>query len=103
MSTAASTVQAKAPVDRFDVWQCIGCGKIEGPQPCIGVCRDRRAQMIDAADYDALAAEAEALRAVVRQIATITPRPGECERSYAALQARARELLGRLPRAAAEV
>jgi len=97
MSTPSSSARAQAPVERFEVWQCIGCGKIEGPQPCIGVCRDRRAQMIDAADYDALAAEAEALRAVVRQIATITPRAGECERSYAALQARARELLGRLP------
>ena len=97
MSTPSPSAHAQAPVERFEVWQCIGCGKIEGPQPCIGVCRDRRAQMIDAADYDALAAEAEALRAVVRQIATITPRAGECERSYAALKARARELLGRLP------
>jgi hypothetical protein len=90
MSTPSPSAHAQAPVERFEVWQCIGCGKIEGPQPCIGVCRDRRAQMIDAADYDALAAEAEALRALVRQIATITPRAGECERSYAALQARAR-------------
>jgi hypothetical protein len=82
------------PVERFDVWQCIGCGKIDGPQPCIGVCRDRKAQLVDAADYEALLAEAEALRAVVRRIATITPRAGECERTYLALQAGARALLG---------
>lgn len=93
----SSGTAAKKTVERFDVWQCIGCGKIEGAQPCIGVCRDRRAQLIDASDYDALAAEAEALRSVVRQIATITPRAGECERSYLALQSRARELLGKLP------
>ncbi|MBI3042566.1 MAG: hypothetical protein HYY78_07040 [Betaproteobacteria bacterium] len=28
--------------ERVAVWQCIGCGRIEGPQPCIGVCEDRR-------------------------------------------------------------
>ena len=85
---------AGAGVDRVDVWQCIGCGKIEAPQPCVGVCRDRRAQLVYAEDYDALLAEAEALRGIVRQIATITPRAGECERTWEALQARARAIVG---------
>lgn len=87
----------KSSVDRYDAWRCIGCGKIEAPQPCIGVCRDVKVQFVSSVEYDALAAEAEALRAVVRQIATITPRAGECKRSYLALQARARALLGKLP------
>ncbi|HEX2830521.1 MAG TPA: hypothetical protein VHP37_29560 [Burkholderiales bacterium] len=78
---------------RVTVWQCIGCGKIEAPQPCIGVCRDQRTEMIHAADYDALCAQAETLAAIVRQIATITPRDGEWETSYRALQLRAREAL----------
>lgn len=96
MSTLASAGSKRTtPVERYDAWQCIGCGKIEAPQPCIGVCRDVQVQFVSAAEYDALASEAEALRAVVRQIATITPRAGECERSYHALQARARELLGK--------
>ena len=83
--------------ERVEVWQCIGCGKIEAPQPCIGVCRDRKAQLVYAEDYDALAAQTRALRAVVLEIATITPRAGECESTYRAMQHRARELLGRLP------
>ena len=87
--------EANTPAERVEVWQCIGCGKIEAPQPCIGVCRDRKAHFVYAEDYDALAAEAEALRAIVRQIATITPRPGAAERTYLALQARARAMRGR--------
>jgi uracil-DNA glycosylase len=23
-------------------WQCVGCGKIEAPQTCIGICQDRK-------------------------------------------------------------
>jgi hypothetical protein len=47
-----------------------------------------------AEDYDALVADADSLRAVLRQIATITPHEGECLRSWQALQARARSVLG---------
>ena len=81
------------PVERVDVWQCIGCGKIEAPRPCVGVCRDRKAQLVYAEDYDALLAETDALRAVLRQIATVTPHEGECVRTWQALQARARTAL----------
>jgi hypothetical protein len=28
--------------DYVKAWQCIGCGKIEAPQACIGVCQDRK-------------------------------------------------------------
>ena len=80
-------------VERITAWQCIGCGRIEGAQPCIGICQDRKAEFVAAADYDRLAAEAAALRKVAREIATITPRQGEWERSYRALQARARRIL----------
>ena len=86
--------ETRRPVDRMEVFQCIGCGKIEAPQPCIGVCRDRRTQLVYGEDYDALLAEADALRAVLRQIATITPHEGECLRSWQALQVRARTVLG---------
>lgn len=84
---------ADSAVERVQVWQCVGCGKIEAPQPCIGVCRDRKTELVYAADYDTLAAQAEALAAIVRQIATITPHAGEWERSYKVLQARARTVL----------
>ena len=82
-----------ATVDRLTVWECIGCGRIEAPQPCIGVCRDREAKLVHAEDYDILAAQADALAAIVRQIATISPHAGEWERSYKALQSRARVVL----------
>jgi hypothetical protein len=85
---------------RLTAWQCIGCGRIEGAQPCIGICQDRKVDFVYAANYDeALAqlararAEAKALAALVRQLAVTTPREGECERTYRALQERAREAL----------
>jgi|SRR5687767_3068061 hypothetical protein len=86
--------------ERYTAWRCIGCGRIEGAQPCVGICEDRKAEFVDAADHDAALAaleaerrRAEALAELVRQIAHTTPRKGECERTWRALQARAREAL----------
>lgn len=67
-------------------WQCIGCGKVEADATCIGICEDRPVRLVSAADY-------EVLETLVRRLATITPRNGEWERSYLALQREARELL----------
>ena len=87
--------------DRITAWQCIGCGRIEGPQPCVGICQDRRTEFVYASDHDAALAQlararqrAEDLAALLRQIAYTTPRQNEWERSYRALQARARQTLG---------
>ena len=74
------------PVERMKAWQCIGCGRIEGAQPCIGICEDRPARFVYADDYDRV-------ESFVRQLASVTPREGEWERSYRALQQRARDLL----------
>ncbi len=78
-------------------WQCIGCGKIDAPQPCIGVCQDRKVELVYAADHLAAMAAAdkriELLEAMVREMAVITPRKGEWESSYRALQVRARRTL----------
>ena len=38
--------------ERVTAWQCIGCGRIEGSQPCIGVCQDRKVDFVYASDYD---------------------------------------------------
>ena len=88
-------------MERVTAWQCIGCGRIEGAQPCVGICEDRRAEFVHASDHDAVLtqlelarSQVEALAAVVRQIATTTPRKGECERTWGALRARARLALG---------
>jgi len=89
--------------ERVTAWQCIGCGRIEGPQPCIGVCQDRRVEFVHAADHDRVCAELaatrsrlEAVTAVLRQLGHTRPRAGEWERTYRALQARARRTLDKL-------
>lgn len=83
--------------ERMTAWQCIGCGRIEGAQPCIGICQDRKREFVYAADFDELLADlarararADRLATVVRRIAFTTPRDGECNRTYRALQSEAR-------------
>lgn len=85
---------------RMTAWQCIGCGRIEGAQPCVGICEDRRTEFVYASDHDEVLAQlmlarrrTEALAALVRQLAHTTPRKGECDRTYRALQASARRTL----------
>ncbi len=87
--------------ERITAWQCIGCGRIEGAQPCVGICQDRKTDFVYASDYDAALAQlalarqqSETLAALVRQLAYTTPRKDDWERSYRALQARARQTLG---------
>ena len=89
-------------VERIEAWQCIGCGRIEGAQPCVGICQDRRTEFVYAADFDATLAQcarerdfASACVALMRQLAYSTPRKQEWERNYRALQAQARRVLER--------
>lgn len=83
--------------DIITAWQCIGCGRIEAPQQCIGVCQDRKVEMVDvrthASALDAQQARIEAAEAVLRQIAHTTPHAGEIEATWLALQRRARQVL----------
>lgn len=94
----------KAVVERVKVWRCIGCGRIEGEQPCIGICEDRPAELVFAADYDDLATREsesrgrlEALEGLVRQLASTTPSNGGWERSYRFFQDYARRMLPGYP------
>jgi hypothetical protein len=94
--------------ERLTAWRCIGCGRLEAAQPCIGVCQDRPVELVFAADHDETLAElaaarqqAEALARFVRELAYTTPRPGEWERSYRALQLRARSALRALAKGVA--
>lgn len=89
--------------DYVKAWQCIGCGRIDAPQNCIGVCEYRKAEFVYAFEYEEAVAQAaaarrraDALEAVVRQLAITTPRNGEWERSYRALQEQARHALAGL-------
>lgn len=81
-------------------WQCIGCGKIDAPAPCLGVCEDRKVELAYASEHRLALAAAERLRhqaavlaALVRELACTTPHEGNWERSYRALQDRARRTL----------
>jgi hypothetical protein len=80
-------------VARLKAWQCVGCGRIESQETCLGVCHDVPVHVVSAADYDAVRAELDALRLFVRQVALVRPRDGEWERTGRAIQARARRLL----------
>jgi hypothetical protein len=74
--------------ERMKAWQCIGCGRLEAESTCIGICQDRPVDLVYASDH----AELEDL---VRQLALISPREGQWEQTYRALQKRARELLAK--------
>ena len=81
-------------------WQCIGCGRIEAPQNCIGICQDRRVEFVYASEHAeverqlaAAERERDALAAIVRKLAGTRPRDGAWEETYRALQAQARATL----------
>lgn len=90
-------------IEHIKAWQCIGCGKLDGPQTCVGVCKDRKVELVYAADYEALNEELAAARADIamlaaqmREIVNTRPRNDSWERSYVALQTRARRALERI-------
>jgi hypothetical protein len=100
-STDAQLEMAERGMEgRIEAWQCIGCGRIEAPQNCIGVCQDRKVELVDARSFDELQRRLDAehvrsgrLLALVQQLAWSKPRPDAWERSYRALQAQARALV----------
>lgn len=84
-------------------WQCIGCGKIEAPQTCIGVCQDRKVEFVYASEHSEALVEltqarrrAGLLEALLRRLAATNPRHGGWEHSYRALQEQARATLAAL-------
>ncbi|RPI42119.1 MAG: hypothetical protein EHM59_18600 [Betaproteobacteria bacterium] len=86
----------------MEAWQCIGCGRIEAAQNCIGICEDRKVQFVYAAEHEQTVAQLASVRSrldelvnFARRIAWTTPRAGEWEHSYRALQREARQLLAR--------
>ncbi len=92
--------------DHVTVWQCIGCGKIESPQTCIDVCEDHKVEFVYASVHDEtleqaalIRQHADVLEAIVRLLASTTPREGGWEQSYRALQNQARQTLANLAKA----
>jgi hypothetical protein len=106
---AAGRTRELAIANVVKAWQCIGCGKIEALQTCVGVCQDRRVEFVYAFEHEQTLAKlasaltrVEELEALACQLAWTKPRPGEWEHSYRALQLRARRILAlisvKLPR-----
>ena len=83
-------------IQKTTAWQCIGCGKLDSDATCLGVCQDRKVVLVSAADYDEAQRRIDELRLFIRQLANVSPRGNEWERSYKALQERARRLLAGL-------
>ena len=54
------------PPDRLTIAARIGCGAMRKDQACPVTCAERRADLVNAADYDRLVASAAACRARVR-------------------------------------
>ena len=84
--------------------QCIGCGRVEAPQNCIGVCRDRKVELVYASELvDAEGRlsrardEIAALRALLVKLAGTKPRDGQWEKSWRSFQDEAKALLARHP------
>ncbi|MEW9570356.1 hypothetical protein ABQJ54_01185 [Rhodanobacter sp. Si-c] len=89
--------------DYIQAWQCIGCGRIEAPQPCIGVCKDRKVFMVGKDEHEhalaantALQAQLERAHAMLLRFGQAEPKPGQWESSWHALQAQVREALATL-------
>ena len=87
------------PLECATVWWCAECGGIDAPQPCLGICVWRRVEWVNVTSYleQRAAAHAERdterrLRALVRRIASVTPRAGHWERGWRALEAQAQEV-----------
>jgi uncharacterized NAD-dependent epimerase/dehydratase family protein len=86
--------------DYLKAWQCIGCGRIEAPQPCVGICQDRKVEFVDASEHrealaelDVLRRKASALEALARRLVGTNPRKDGWEPSYRAMQQQARSTL----------
>ena len=62
--------------NHLSAWQCIGCGKLEAPQNCVGVCQDRRVELVYAGEYEAVCAELAVVRgerdALAREVERLT-------------------------------
>lgn len=83
----------EAAPERMTAWRCIGCGKLDSPQPCIGVCKDRKVELVDALAYDALRDELAQLERFVRFIASVKPRPEAVGATLEEFRRQARKLL----------
>jgi hypothetical protein len=86
------------PFEFATTWWCAGCGGIDAPQPCLGICVWRSVEWVNRIRYLEERAGAlverdteQHLRGLVRRVASVTPRAGQWERGWRALEAQAGE------------
>jgi hypothetical protein len=87
-------------VEVIEGWRCIGCGRVEASRPCVGICQDQRAQLVELEHLVAAVelaeiseARASALASFVRLVATTRAKPGGEKATLAALRNRAQAVL----------
>jgi|SRR5690349_21968074 hypothetical protein len=90
--------------DVIEGWGCPRCGRVDAPQPCLGICVRRPGLVADVAEYREYAGQAERaaevdrpLSAFAHLVAGVRPRPGREQQTVEGLRSRARELLARMP------
>lgn len=74
-------------------WECIGCGKISADRPCVGICQDRKVELVHASEIRELEARNKKLESIVRRLLHSTPHANAWEQSLKALQAEASRVL----------
>lgn len=86
--------------ENVKAWQCIGCGSIEAPQTCIGVCTHRKVEFVYAFEHEKTLRELDSARkaldearSLLRQVVRTKPHEDAWKESYIALQEQARRLL----------
>lgn len=96
--------------DHIEAWRCVGCGRIEAPQSCIGVCRDQKVNLIPSEEYEAVIFALETMREqlssmqeIISRLAFVTPHTGKWESTYRILQQQARTALAKLEAVKKEV
>ena len=89
-----------SPAESVIIWRCQDCGAVDAPRECIDVCIWGPADWVDAASYEAERSRAavdreaeQSLAGLLRRFAFATPRDGQWERSWRALQSQARLVL----------
>lgn len=84
----------------IQAWRCVGCGRIEAPQPCIGVCQDRKVMVVDIHEHERVLRETaqlhhriDALRMLLARFTRAQPRGEGWADAWEQLQAQARKAL----------
>ncbi|RMH92819.1 hypothetical protein EBB59_07585 [Lysobacter pythonis] len=85
--------QTAAMIETIEAWRCVGCGRLQAERPCVGICTDRRVELVEAQTVADLAWRVERLEAALALIARVMPKESELMTNWLALQARARALL----------